>query len=51
MQLMVVEAGLWGLKIPLQIQQSEQNNLIQVLTNSAVNTKRVTIAEQLGNSS
>ena len=29
-----LEAGSWGLKIPLQIQQSVQNSKIQVLTNS-----------------
>jgi len=29
-----LEAGSWGLKIPLQIQQSVQNSTIQVLTNS-----------------
>ena len=48
---MAVEANLWRSQNGLQIQQSEQNGLIQVLTNSAINIKRVTIAERLGNSS
>jgi hypothetical protein len=43
-----LEAGSWGLKIPLQIQQSVQNSTIQVLANSAINIKRVTIGERLG---
>ena len=43
-----LEAGSWGLKIPLQIQQNQQNSIIQVLTNSAINIKRVTIAGRLG---
>jgi hypothetical protein len=43
-----LEAGSWGLKIPRQIQQSVQNSTIQVLANSAINIKRVTIGERLG---
>ena len=43
-----LEANSWGSQNVLQIQQSEQNSLIQVLTNSAINIKRVTIAGRLG---
>ena len=43
-----LEANSWGSKNVLQIQQSEQNSIIQVLTNSAINIKRVTIAGRLG---
>ena len=43
-----LEANSWGSQNVLQIQQSEQNSIIQVLTNSAINIKRVTIAGRLG---
>jgi flagellar biosynthesis GTPase FlhF len=42
-----VEAASWGLKSRTQIQHSEQNSLIQVLANSAINVNKVTIDERL----
>jgi hypothetical protein len=50
-----LEANSWGVKShswspqkALQIQQSEQNSIIQVLTNSDININKTTIDERLG---
>ena len=43
-----VEAGSWGLKSRPLIQHNVQNSTIQVLANSAINIKKVTIAGRLG---
>ena len=43
-----LEAASWGLKIPLQIQYTQQNNPIEILTNSDNIIKKVTIAGRLG---
>jgi len=42
-----VEAASWGLKIPLQIQYSELNNPIELLTNSSNNHNKTTGAVRL----
>ena len=43
-----LEAASWGLKIPLQIQYTQQNNPIEILTNSDNIIRKVTIAGRLG---